>query len=276
MKRLNFKTLLGIAGVNHLESDYAIKIGHRFEWLVLVALFAVFIQLVMFYSGQPIEFIWFSHVIWSIFALELAVNLFNVRDKLRYLHENWMSVLIVLVAFPLIDWGGDWALIIRSLRLILFLRFVAGFFQNALTILRRNRFGQILLAFSFIIVGASGMFAYIEDRSFIDGAWYAIVTITTVGYGDVVPTTDTGRIFGVVLILFGVVFFSLVSANIAAFLIGSDQRKSEADILEYMSQTEDRLAQQSIANEKHVARLMDHFSSELADLKRALEKERRS
>ncbi len=276
MKRLNFKTLLGIAGVNHLESDYAIKIGHRFEWLVLVALFAVFIQLVMFYSGQPIEFIWFSHVIWSIFALELAVNLFNVRDKLRYLHENWMSVLIVLVAFPLIDWGGDWALIIRSLRLILLLRFVAGFFKNSLNILRRNRFGQILLAFSFIIVGASGMFAYIEDRSFIDGAWYAIVTITTVGYGDVVPTTDTGRIFGVVLILFGVVFFSLVSANIAAFLIGSDQRKSEADILEYMSQTEDRLAQQSIANEKHVARLMDHFSSELADLKRALEKERRS
>lgn len=276
MKRLNFKTLLGIAGVNHLESDYAIKIGHRFEWLVLVALFAVFIQLVMFYSDQPIEFIWFPHLIWSIFALELAVNLFNVHYKLRYLRENWLSLLIVLVAFPWIDWDGDWALIIRSLRLILFLRFVAGFFKNALIILRSNRFGQILLAFSFIIVGASGLFAYIEDRSFADGVWYAIVTITTVGYGDVVPTTDGGRVFGVVLILFGVVFFSLVAANIAAFLIGADQRKSEADILEYMSKTEDRLAQQSIVNEKHVERLMTHFSNELAELKRDLEKERRS
>ncbi len=276
MKRLNFKTLLGIAGVNHLESDYSIKIGHRFEWLVLAALLAVFVQLLMFYSGQPVESIWFTHVVWSIFALELVVNLFNVRDRVRYLRENWMSVLIVLVAFPWINWGSDWALIIRSFRLILFLRFFAGFFQDVLTILRRNRFGQILLAFCFIIVGASGVFSYIEDRPFTDGVWYAVVTITTVGYGDVVPTTDAGRFFGVILILFGVVFFSLVAANIAAFLIGSDQRKSEADILEYMRLTEDRLAQQSIANEKHVERLMAHFSNELADLKRILEKERRS
>lgn len=276
MKHWNFKTLLGIAGVNHLESDYTIKIAQRFEWLVLVALLAVFIQLLMFYSGQPVESVWFTHLVWSIFALELGVNLFNVRNRVRYLRENWMSVLIVFVAFPLIDWSADWAVIIRSLRLLLFMRFVAGFFQNVLTILRRNRFGQILLAFSFVIVGASGVFSYIEDRPFTDGVWYAVVTITTVGYGDVVPTTDAGRVFGVILILFGVVFFSLVAANIAAFLIGSDQRKSEADILEFMSQTEDRLAQQSIANEKHVERLMVHFSSELADLKRALEKERRS
>jgi voltage-gated potassium channel len=276
MKRLNFKTLLGIAGVNRLESDHAVRIGHRLEWLVLVALLAVCIQLLMFYSGQPIESAWFSRIIWGIFALELVVNLFNVQDRVRYLRENWMSLLIVLVAFPWINWGGDWALIIRSFRLVLFLRFIAGFFQTVLTILKRNRFGQILLAFSFIIVGAGGMFAYLEGRTFIDGVWYAIVTITTVGYGDVVPASDGGRIFGVVLILFGVVFFSLVSANIAAFLIGSEQRKSEVDILKFVSQTEDHLAQLSIANEKHVDRLMDHFSRELADLKRTIEKERRS
>lgn len=273
---LNFKTILGIAGVNRLESDQAVKLGHRLEWLVLVALLAVFIQLLMFYSGQPIESVWFSRLVWGVFLLELVVNLFNVRNRTRYLRENWMSVVIIIVAFPWINWVGDWALIVRSLRLILFLRFVAGIFQNVLTILRRNRFGQILLAFSFIIVGASGVFSYIEDRPFTDGIWYAVVTITTVGYGDVVPVTGAGRIFGVILILFGVVFFSLVAANIAAFLIGTEQRKSEVDILEFVSQTEDRLAQQSIVNEKHVERLMDHFSKELADLKRALEKERRS
>ena len=276
MNRLNFKTLFGIAGVSHLESDYAIKIGHRLEWLVLAALFAVFIQILMFYFGQPIDSIWFSSLIWGVFVLELAVNLFNVRNRLRYIRENWMNVVIVILVSPLIDWGSDWAVIIRSLRLILFLRFISGFFLNVLVILKSNRFGQILLAFAFIIIGAAGIFSFLEDRPFTDGIWYAVVTITTVGYGDVVPTTDAGRIFGMVLILFGVVFFSLVAANIAAFLIGSDQRKLELDILDYVSQTEDRLAQQSIANEKHVERLMEHFSRELADLKRTLEKERRS
>ncbi|WP_019556418.1 potassium channel family protein [Thiomicrorhabdus arctica] len=276
MKRLNFKALLGVAGVNHLESDYAIKIGHRFEWLVLVALFAVFVQLLMLYSGESLESFWFSLVIWSVFALELVVNLFNVRDRSRYLRENWMNLFIVILAFPWLDYGSDWAVIIRSLRLVLFLRFISGFFRNVLIILKSNRFGQILLAFAFIIIGAGGIFSYLEERSFSDGVWYAVVTITTVGYGDVVPLTKAGHIFGVILILFGVVFFSLVAANIAAFLIGSDQRKSEADLLEYMSKTEDRLAQQSVANEKHVERLMTHFSNELADLKRALEKERKN
>ncbi len=275
MKRLNFKTLLGIGGVNPLESDYALKIGHRFEWLVLIALLAVFVQLLMFYSGQPVESAWFSILIWAVFSVELVVNLFNVRNRSRYLRENWMNVLIVMLAFPWVDWGSDWAVIIRSLRLVLFLRFISVFFRNALVILKSNRFGQILVAFAFIIIGAGGVFAYLEDRPFTDGIWYAVVTITTVGYGDVVPATESGRVFGVILILFGVVFFSLVSANIAAFLIGSDQRKLEADILEYVRQTEDRLAQQSIANEKHVGRLMNHFSNELADLKREFEKERR-
>ncbi|GKT12151.1 MAG: voltage-gated potassium channel [Thiomicrorhabdus sp.] len=272
---MNFKAILGVAGVHHSEKAHVRQIGRGFELLVLFALIAVFAQLLTGYLGDPFQVAWLSDLTWSVFALELVVNLYLVKDKLRYLRENWLSVVIVLVAFPLNNWGVDWAIIVRSLRLILFVRFFAAFFKDASIILNKNRFGHILLVFAFIIVGSGAVFAYIEERSFIEGIWYAIVTITTVGYGDVVPVSDSGRIFGAVLILFGVVFFSLVSANIAAFLIGSDQRKSEREILLYVKATEKRLAAQSEQNERHVEQLMVHMSKEIEELKKDLIKEHR-
>jgi len=272
---LNITAILGVAGVNRSESKRALKVGRQFELLVLFALLAVFVQLLMYYSGQPFEERWVSDVIWSVFALELVVNLSLVRSRMRYARENWLNVIIVLIAFPWIDWGGDWALIVRSLRLILFLRFFAVFFKDVVIVLKRNRFGQILLAFAFFIVGAGAVFSYIEERPFIEGAWYAIVTITTVGYGDVVPKTENGRLFGAVLILFGVLFFSLVSANIAAFLVGSGQKKLEKDILHYMKETDARLIAQTEKSDQHVERVIKHMSKEIEELKRALEQEKK-
>lgn len=264
---MKLNDILGVAGVNHLESEKALKIGRGFEFLVLLALLVVFAQVFMLFSEEVIEARWVNNLIWFIFFSELVVNLFNVTKKGRYLKENWLNVVIVVIAFPVFDWGSDWALIVRSLRLLLFIRFFTSFFKDFIFILNRNRFGQILVASSFIILGAGALFAYLEEKTFWDGVWYSLVTITTVGYGDVVPVSKYGRIFGVFLILFGVVFFSLVTANISAFLIGSEQRKLESDILEYMKATEKRLANQKLMNEEHVERIILHMSAEIEDLK---------
>jgi len=259
--------LLGVAGVNHLESEKALKMGRVFQYLVLLALLVVFAQVILSFTDVAIESNWVTNTIWMVFFLELVVNLYNVQNKKRYLRENWLNVAIVIIAFPGVNWGGDWALIVRSLRLLLFVRFFTSFFKDFVYILNKNRFGQILIASAFIILGAGALFAYLEDQSLWNGIWYALVTITTVGYGDIVPHTEHGRVFGVFLILFGVVFFSLITANVAAFLIGSEQRKLENDILDYMKATEKRLANQQIINEQHVERIMNHMSHEINELK---------
>jgi len=97
---------------------------------------------------------------------------------------------------------------------------------------------------------SGAIFSAIENTEFTNGLWYALVTITTVGYGDVVPASDHGRMFGALLILFGVVLFSLVTANILAFLIGSEQRRTEQEILHYVKQVKDRLEEQASDGEK--------------------------
>ncbi|WP_238696356.1 potassium channel family protein [Thiomicrorhabdus sediminis] len=267
---MRINALLGVAGVNPTENRQARRIGRAFEYLVLIALFVVFAQLLMLYSHQLDDANWLTNLVWLVFFLELVVNLYFVNNRVLYLKENWLNIAIVVAAFPWWEWGSDWATIIRSLRLVLFIRFFTGFFSDLVQIMGRNRFGQILVVFAFIIIAAGGLFAFLEDRTFHEGIWYALVTITTVGYGDVVPVSDEGRIFGMVLILFGVVFFSLVTANISAFLIGSEQRQLERDILNYMKQTDQRLAAQQERNQKHVEHIVKHMSDEISELKKEI------
>ena len=67
-----------------------------------------------------------------------------------------------------------------------------------------------------------------EFPSMWDGIWWAITTVTTVGYGDLYPTTIQGRIIGIVLMLVGIGFLSVLTATIASRFI-KDERSSETD-----------------------------------------------
>ena len=59
--------------------------------------------------------------------------------------------------------------------------------------------------------------------SFPDALWWAIVTITTVGYGNQEPVTFFGRIVAVMLMITGVGFFGAIAANLAAFFVRKDE-----------------------------------------------------
>lgn len=59
----------------------------------------------------------------------------------------------------------------------------------------------------------------------MDGLWWAWVTVTTVGYGDLVPQTTEGRIFGALLILMGLAMFSMLTASFSVFFIEQDERE---------------------------------------------------
>ena len=62
-------------------------------------------------------------------------------------------------------------------------------------------------------------------HSFWEGVWLAFVTGSTVGYGDLVPTTLGARVLAVLVVLVGFAMLSLVTAAFAAFFIGEDERR---------------------------------------------------
>lgn len=77
---------------------------------------------------------------------------------------------------------------------------------------KRFRF-LILLPIAVVIIGTFGMMA-IEHLSFVDALYFTIVTIATVGYGDVTPVTTDGKVFAIFLIIFGIGSFVTLLTSI--------------------------------------------------------------
>ncbi|NLC93341.1 MAG: hypothetical protein GX677_07775, partial [Treponema sp.] len=62
-------------------------------------------------------------------------------------------------------------------------------------------------------------------NTFFDAFWYTLVTITTVGYGDITPQSFIGRFAGLILLLFGVIIFAAFSGKIASILFDKQLKK---------------------------------------------------
>jgi voltage-gated potassium channel len=80
---------------------------------------------------------------------------------------------------------------------------------------------------------AAGFAATLVDEedfpTFGDAAWWALVTLATVGYGDIVPTNTAGRAVGAVLILFGITFLSFLTATVTSLFVSTDQEAQQAE-----------------------------------------------
>ena len=84
-----------------------------------------------------------------------------------------------------------------------------------------------------LLLGCGVVYWWIEPRTptFSDGLWLAFVTASTIGYGDLVPTTHASRAFSVFVVLLGFAVLSLVTAAIAAIFVDSQERRMEREIL---------------------------------------------
>ena len=73
-----------------------------------------------------------------------------------------------------------------------------------LSFLRNNEYRKLLLITSIIIGFGTTFYHYIEVWSWIDAAYFSVITLTTIGYGDFSPATDLGKLFTVGYIDIGV------------------------------------------------------------------------
>ncbi|WP_286238192.1 potassium channel family protein [Neptuniibacter halophilus] len=248
-KHAAFMRLFGLGGVDESENERALRWGRRFEGPMVIA--AVWILVEWYLQSKNLSNPYASFasdwLIWLLFASELALMLSLVDDRLRYLKQNWMSPLIVLGGLPVL-WGVNtfYAGIIRSLRLALTIGVFLRVSKDTRDLLSRHNLG-ITLFICFIILVISGLLISGIDPAFespMDGLWWAWVTVTTVGYGDLVPETTEGRIFGSLLILMGLGMFSMLTASFSVFFIEQDEReiteKEEENILR-IEQLENRL-----------------------------------
>ncbi|MFZ2199873.1 MAG: potassium channel family protein [Microgenomates group bacterium] len=91
--------------------------------------------------------------------------------------------------------------------------------QVAVKLSHSGRFKKIIFALSIAVVVLGFVLSIVEGIVLGDGLWFAITTVTGVGYGDIVPITTLGRIVGALLQVFGVVLFGAVMAFVSVELL---------------------------------------------------------
>ncbi len=92
--------------------------------------------------------------------------------------------------------------------------------------LRRENLLRLMGVIAVLVLGgAAGLACFEEGRSFPDALWWAIVTLTTVGFGDISPVSLGGRLIGVVLMFFGIGVLGTFTATIASAFVDQRQRK---------------------------------------------------
>ncbi|MFC6668837.1 ion channel [Marinobacterium aestuariivivens] len=132
--------------------------------------------------------------------------------------------------------------------------------DDVYAILTRHNLGTTL-AIGFILLMIAGVLISGIDPAFespIDGIWWAWVTVTTVGYGDLVPSTTEGRIFGALLILMGIGLFSMLTASFSALFIEQGEEaltRREQENLKRIGHLENRLERIERQLERAIAAL---------------------
>ena len=105
------------------------------------------------------------------------------------------------------------------------------------------RFAALGTVFLTVLAGAVQSTIDTRDfKTFWDGVWWAIVTVTTVGYGDVYPTSVAGRIVAIIVMIVGVGFLAVLTATIASFFVKSDRSEETTTLTATLARIEADLA----------------------------------
>lgn len=208
------------------------RIARRFELPMLVAAVLVIPLLILEESdvGEP----WTTVAIvlnwatWLAFLSELVVMLAVVPNRRRWLREHPVEVVVVVLTPPFLPASLAAARVLRLLRLVRLLR-LAVVVRQLFTV-EGVRYAA-LLAFVTVLAGGTAFASVERDPTAWDGIWWAVTTMTTVGYGDLFPVTDLGRIIAMVVMIVGIGFGSLLIGTVAERFVAPGVR-AEANELE--------------------------------------------
>ncbi len=193
---------------------------HRLtEWPLMGAAIIFLIAYAGDVLGSPIG-IWnialenILWVTWAIFGIDYVCRLALADQRVRWFFRHLVDLVIVVLP------------ILRPLRLLRLVVLISIFQQVAGHTLR-GRVAVYVIGSTSLLVGISALAMLDAERnapestitSYGDALWWAAATITTVGYGDAVPVTQTGRFIAVGLMIAGIALLGVVTATLASWLI---------------------------------------------------------
>jgi voltage-gated potassium channel len=186
-------------------------------------------------------------VLWAIALAEYVVRLLITTDRRGYLKRRWVEPATVVVP-PLQGWHF---LGMERMSLLIY----EGELRAESILKHHSLFRVLIAAAGTLFLGAWAVLLFEEKakgsniHSYPDALWWAIVTVTTVGYGDRFPVSAGGRAVAVILMLVGIGLIGVLTATVASVFVKEhtdankeEFRKGHADLGQRLSEISDRLA----------------------------------
>ena len=153
-------------------------------------------------------------ICWGAFVLDLLLGIVTAESKKDYLRKHPLEIASSILPFlrPLrlmrvISFGG------LAIQKVAIGRQFAITLKVAITTLFVAYISAVQITISERVVEGSNI------KNFSDGLWWAMTTVTTVGYGDRFPVTTEGRILAVVLMIMGISLVGVITASVAAWFV---------------------------------------------------------
>lgn len=217
-----------------IETESNIVFSRLYDWMMLI--FIVISLIPLAFRDQTTTFIWFDKISVSVFIIDYLLRWLTADYKLPN-RPKWQAFLLypftilaiidllsIIPSFTLFNRALKLFRLTRLLKIMRIFRFVrySKHMQILFNVLHKERhilFTVFLIAIAYIVVTALIMFNVEESamfEDFFDALYWATTTLTTVGYGDIYPATDLGRIISMFSAIFGVAVIALPSGVITA------------------------------------------------------------
>ena len=171
-----------------------------------------------------------------VFMADFVVNLVRAEDRRRYLVTwGWINFVSSIPAVSFLRVG-------RAARVARILRILRGFrsarFLTERILRRRAESAFLSVVFATILVVVFGSIAVVRVESAAggnitnawDGLWWAVVTVSTAGYGDLYPVTVEGRIIAMAMLVTGIGLFGTFTALVASWFMGAREQSQDGDV----------------------------------------------
>lgn len=191
------------------------------SFLALLSVGMIIFEVVVESNIVPMLYIYVIDIVISLIFLADWINrLLQAPDRGKFLRQSWWELLAAVPVY--LEPTG----ILRFVRLIVRLRIL---FNKSRYFVKHAYPLEIFTFFAVIMFGGADLFHAFEYgvnenvQSFFDSIWWAMVTITTVGYGDIAPVTTGGRIVSMALMMLGIGFLGLTTGLVARALVAHRQ-----------------------------------------------------
>lgn len=216
-------------------ADWAEARLHRWEKRLEIPLL---VGALIFFAAYAMPILWpdlpprirtvllvLSALTWVMFVVDYLVRVVLAPDRPRYLRRHWVDLLIVVL--PLLR-------PLRLLRLVVLLSVL----NRRVGMRLRGRLVVYVAGTSILLAVCASLAELDAERgqpganiqTFGDATWWALTTMTTVGYGDHYPVTTLGRVIAGTLMIGGVALLGMVTATLASWLVEAVQSERQETI----------------------------------------------